>query len=188
MSQHDDFRPVSGQIPNSKSMLKSQALIVGTLAFLSLTLSSCRSHSQWSLNRVESGSPQFDSTKLTFYSSDSINGIDLEFLNTHERLYAYLNIHSVPIPILKSDPKHIIVHLTIGEEKHHIKALRREGGQRFLLPEEAVNLILDALKKEQRLDLAISGYKTSIDPEGFSERYQKMQHTPLFQNPFHLPF
>ncbi len=158
------------------------------LVLLSLHLTSCRSNSHWALNRVESGNPQFDSTKLTFYSTDPINGIDLELLNTHQQLYVYLNVHSVPIPPLKTDPKHALVHITIGKEKHRVEALRREGGQRLLLPEDAVQLILDALKKEQSLDLAISGYRVSIDPEGFSERYEKMQTAPAFQNPFHLPF
>jgi hypothetical protein len=169
-------------------MLHMLAQYLCLFALLTAMLTSCRSGSRWSLDRVESGSSAFNSTKLIFPAGDPIHGIDVEFLNTSKNLYVYLNVHSTPIPALKDDPKHAFVILTIGSEKHRFEAVRREGGQRLLLPEEAVNLLIGSLQKDLPIEIKISGYSAQLTASDFSEKFKKMQQNPLFPNPFHLPF
>ncbi|MBS0652994.1 MAG: hypothetical protein JSR39_05635 [Verrucomicrobia bacterium] len=164
------------------------SLLLCSCLFLSVILASCRSSSPWALDRVESGNSDFNSAKLTFPANDPIHGIDVEFLNTSKNLYVYLNVHSIPIPALKNNPKYAFVHLTIGTEKYRFEALRREGGQRLLLPEEAVDLMISSLRKNLPIEIKVSGYSTQITPSGFPEKFKKMQQSPLFPNPFHLPF
>ncbi len=155
---------------------------------LSVCLASCRSNNPWDLDRVESGHSDFNSTKLIFPADDPIHGIDVEFLNTSKNLYAYLNVHSLPIPELKNNPKHAFVYFMIGSEKHRFEALCREGGQRLLLPEDAVKLMISSLENDLSIQIKISGYSAEITASGFSEKYKEMEQSPFFSNPFHLPF
>ncbi len=165
-----------------KSKLLCLCLILGAF------LTSCRSRNPWALDRVASGNSDFNSTKLIFAANDPIHGIDVEFLHTSKNLYVYLNVHSTTIPELKNNPKHAFVYLTIDSEKYRFEALCREGGQRVLLPEDAVKLMISALQENLPIEIKISGYSTQITASGFSEKYKKMQESPLFPNPFHLPF
>lgn len=155
---------------------------------LLMTAVSCRSQNPWSFDRVDSGNPDFNSAKISFYAKDSIHGIDLEFLKTKDHLYGYLNVHSFPIPALKSNPQLAIVQICANKKKYRFEAFRREGGQRLLLPEDAIALLLELLKNKQSIQINVSGYTAMIDPIGFAERYQKIEENPLFSNPFHLPF
>lgn len=169
-------------------MVRLLAQLLCLCGLLSSLLASCRSSSPWNLDRVESGNAAFNSTKLIFPASDAIYGIDIEFLHTSKDLYVYLNVHSTPVPPLKDDPKHAHVVLTVGSEKHHFVALRREGGQRLLLSKETVNLLIESLQKDLPIEIRVSGYSTQLTTADFSKKFQKMQQAPLFPNPFHLPF
>jgi len=160
-----------------------------TLVLLALLLlSGCRSDTSWTVDHVASGRSRFNSTKLTYTAADPINGLDLEFLKTREHLYVYLNVHSVPIPPLKTDPHHSFVYITVDTERHRFEAVRREGGQRLLLPEDAINLIISSLNQQLPVEIAVSGYSSLISPSDFSKKYKKIQHISAFENPFHLPF
>jgi hypothetical protein len=161
---------------------------LSSLVIILICITGCRSNNSWVFDRVESGNAAFNSSRLTFPSSDQINGIDVEFLKTPHHLYTYLNVHSLPISPLKSSPQHAFVYIIIGEEKHRFEALRREGGQRLLLPEDASSLLISALQKHQTIILKIAGYTSQISPQGFSKYYSELDRTPLFPNPFHLPF
>ncbi len=153
-----------------------------------LHLSGCRSDNRWAFSRIDSQDTQFSSSKLTFASQDPIHGIDLELLSTNQELHLYLNVHSVPIPPLKTDPQHAAVRITIGiQESQSFEAWRREGGQRLLLPETAMHLIFDSLKNHLPVHIATQSYQTSVEPTGFLKYYQQMHKQPLFRNPFHLP-
>ena len=146
-------------------------------------LSGCRSDTSWTVDRVASGHSKFNSTKLTYTAADPINGLDLEFLKTQEHLYVYLNVHSVPIPPLKTDPHHSFVYITVDTEKRRFEALRREGGQRLLLPEDAINLITSSLDQQLPVEITVSGYSSLISPSDFSKKYKKNTTHPHFRKP-----
>jgi hypothetical protein len=159
---------------------------------LPLLLLSCSKQSHWAFDQVHSDKKEFRSTKLTYCSRDPIYGIDLEFLNTEEHLRAYFNIHSIPIPPHKGDPKTTLLTMEIKGETLQWTAYRLAGGQRFLLPEEATAALISALKNRNEVLVTLTGYRTLFRPEDFASQFEKLLH-PFrmqnpFQNPFHLPF
>lgn len=157
-----------------------------------LILTGCRSQTPWTTDRISSGQSKFNSTKLAYTAEDPINGLDLEFLKIQDTLYAYLNVHSVPIPPLKKGEgngiQYSAVYITIGPEKHRFEAIRREGGQRLLLPNDAADLILSSLKKELPVGIAVSGYSSLVTPSDFAKQYKKIEKNHTFKSPFHSPF
>jgi len=137
---------------------------------------------------VHSDSKAFCSTKLSYYSGDPIYGIDLELLNTEEHLNIYLNVHSIPLRPKKADQKYIPVKMEIEGKTFQYSAYRLSGGQRFLLPPEAAQTVIDALKNNKEVSITLVEYRTVFKPEDFSHKFEKFLHPFSFQNPFHLPF
>lgn len=149
-------------------------------------LTSCSHSDPWAFNRIDSGDPQFNSSKLTFYSKDPINGIDLEFVQTCDHLRTYLNVHSFPVPALKDDPKASKVHLLIGTDNFHFLASRHQGGQRLLLPPEMAERIIAGLREHQPIHIKVPGYSVAIEEGEFEKKFKQLGHTPLLRNPFHF--
>ncbi len=163
-------------------------MIAHCLLLLLVLLSACRHSDRWAYNQIESGDKQFNSTKLSHHTSDLVNGLDLEFMRIAGEIRTYLNIHSLPIPSSKEDPKTTSGFLTIGSEKHPFQAFRHEGGQRLLLPKEISELIIQALSHNLPVHIKVFGYSSTITAEGFEPKFQKMMKDSHLQNPFHLPF
>ena len=127
------------------------------------------------------------SAKLCYHSHDPIHGIDLEFVQTQEHLKVYLNVHSIPVPAYQGNPKSVLVNLLINSEPLHCQAYRLEGGQRFLLPDEIAATLIKALKNDQEVSISLTGYRSIVQAEDFSAKFDRLQHPFPLQNPFHLP-
>lgn len=154
---------------------------------LSFLLFACTKQSHWAFDQVHSDHKEFRSTKLTYTSGDPLHGIDLELLKTDERLNVYLNIHSLPIAPPKSDPKSAQVTIDADGCPKRFSVYRMAGGQRFLLPEDATQLLIDSFKQRKDVSITLLGHRTVFRSEDFSVKYEKVLHPFRFQNPFHLP-
>ena len=150
-------------------------------------LSACSSRSHWSSDQVYSDKKEFCSTKLSYLSPDPINGIDLEFLKIGERLNIYLNVHSVPVPPPKDNDKTVVLKLDIAGEILRCEVYRLEGGQRFLLPEDIASTLIRSLQNDKEITLILPGYRSTVQAEGFTEKFTQLNDPFPLQNPFHLP-
>lgn len=157
------------------------------LFLLFLPLLACSRSNPWAFSQVHSEREEFRSTKLTYASHSPVNGVDLEFLKTHEKLTAFLNIHSIPIPPGKNDPKHTALFLTIDGKRSEHTVYRLAGGQRFILDDETTALLIGALKEKQDVTLSLSSYRTLLTAEGFGQGFEKLIHPFPLENPFRLP-
>ncbi len=155
---------------------------------MSFLLLSCSKQSHWAFDQVHSDKKEFRSTKLTYYSRDPVHGIDLEFLNTEKHLNVYLNIHSIPIAPYKGDPKTALLSVDIEGETIRCSAYRLAGGQRFLIPDDVAQALIEALKNSKEVSVSLVGYSTVFKPEDFSSKFEKLLHPFAIENPFHLPF
>lgn len=130
----------------------------------------------------------FQSTKLAYYSRDTVHGIDVELMRTEEHLNVYLNVHSLPIAPHQGDPQKAVVTFTIEEETLHFSAYRLAGGQRFLLPEDARQVLIEALAHNNPVLISLASYRSLIQPEDFNAKFEQLLHPFPLQNPFQLPF
>ena len=148
---------------------------------------SCGKQSHWAFDQVHSEKKEYCSTKLSYYAKDPIHGIDLEFLQTEQHLNVYLNIHSIPVPPYRGNPKSALVTLEIAGEKLFSEAYRLEGGQRFLLPQEIADTLTWSLQSGQTVTLSLGTYRSTIAKEDFPSKFDQLQHPFPLQNPFRLP-
>jgi hypothetical protein len=154
---------------------------------LILLVCACSKQSHWAFDQVHSERKEFRSTKLTHRSHDPGNGIDVELLKTDEHLNVYLNIHSIPVPPSKVDPKKTTVNIAIGEKRLTCEAYRLEGGQRFLLPEEISTSLIEALCQRVPVIISLTGYRTILNPQDFPSKFESLQNPFPIENPFQLP-
>lgn len=157
------------------------------LVFAALFLFSCSKPSHWSSDQIHSGVIDCNSTKLSYFSKDPLHGIDLELIQTTESLKVYLNIHSIPIPPFRENPKAASVKIKIHSKVLICQAYRFEGGQRLLLPDEIADMLIETLKNGHEVTLSLPGYSSVIHVEDFTSKFDKLQHPFPLKNPFHLP-
>jgi hypothetical protein len=147
--------------------------------FLFFSLAACQRESPWAVSQIQTGNKAFDSSRLSYFSKDKINGIDLEWIQTETELYCYLQVHSHAI----QNPQ---VTLIIGDEKEQFSCPRHRGGQRLLLPEELKQKILSALEAGSSLTLTVDDYRVTLEPTDFRRSFKKMQKPLSFLKRFSL--
>jgi hypothetical protein len=158
------------------------------LLLLLCLLFSCGKQDHWAFDQIRSEKKEFSSTKLTYCSRDPVHGIDVELLKTEEHLNIYLNIHSIPIAPLRENPNHIPLTINVEGKAWHGSAYRLTGGQRFLLPSDIAQTLIEALKNHKEVALCLACYQTLLKPEDFASKYEQLLHPFPLQNPFQLPF
>lgn len=121
---------------------------------------------------MQTGSRAFNSSKLFFPSSDSLSGIDLEFLSFQGKIYAYLQVHFQAIPPYQGNPKEALVTLQIEEKTFTGIGYRHEGGQRLLLSLPLQEQLLSALKNRQSVTIRLEGYKVTVVGNQFPEHFK----------------
>lgn len=157
------------------------------LLFFPALLYACSTHSHWVSDQVYSNKKEFCSTKLSYFSSDRIHGIDLEFLKIGERLNLFLNVHSTPVPASQGNQKNNLLKLNIDGKMLCCEVYRLEGGQRFLLPEETAKLLIESLQNRKEITFILPGYRSTIKTEDFVEKFIEFNNPFPLQNPFYLP-
>lgn len=83
----------------------------------------------------------------------------------------YLNIHGKPIPPTLDSNNEVIAILEIEDERRAYRAIRMEGGQRFLLPDEAKDELIEALLAMKKTKVYLDGYATEVSSRNFSKLY-----------------
>ncbi len=147
----------------------------------------CSKSSHWASDRISSEDKESCSTRLSYASKDPIHGVDVEFLKIGERLNVYLHIHSIPVPAEDGNPNNALVKIKTAAGIFSFSAYRFEGGQRFLLSEEASHLLIAALQNQKDATLILPGYRSTIQAEDFSKKFHQLHHPLPLTNPFHSP-
>ncbi|MBI2743487.1 MAG: hypothetical protein HYX48_06175 [Chlamydiales bacterium] len=166
---------------NTTSTITTRCCYTFFLLLGLLFATACAKEDNWALNSVRSGSAPFSSTKLSYPAKDKINGIGFELLSTSEKIRIYLNVHSEAVPAYEGDTQKALVRIATKNRKQVILAHRRSGGQRLLLPESIYPFILATLENGHSITFQIPGYIATIEPEGFSKNFEKMQHPSRLQ-------
>jgi hypothetical protein len=160
----------------------------GALA-LCLFFFSCSTSSRWQIDREETGSVEFDSAKLSFFSSDPGNGLDLTFFATGGKVKTFLEVRSRAIPPVDADhPSLANVVLEAGGEVYTDVSPLHAGGQRIVLSDLLQQQLLSLLRDHPFVDIKIDGFSSRISRDDFAKKWDSLNSTPWLENPLHLPF
>ncbi len=154
---------------------------------LALLLTGCQTSPSWQVTHLEGQDPIYDSARLSYPVRDIVNEIGVEMICTQGQVNTYLEVHSHEIPPYQGNPVEARVALKIDGKTTTGVALRREGGQRLLLPSSLQELLVEALKQRQSVTILLDGYSTTLSAEHFAKQYQ-MLHSKPFKFPLKLPY
>jgi hypothetical protein len=171
---------------SQKSKRKMQNRFFRFLLSALFLLSGCAKREAWEVSTIRTGD-EHHSSKLSCASRDPVNGIDLDFLMVAGELSVYLTVHSRPVPSYPLDEKTALVKLVSEDRKKIFLAIRREGGQRLLLPESIHAFILDSLKQGKPLLVQVCGYQAKIEPNNFNKQYHEFLEPSSLKPSIRLP-
>lgn len=100
---------------------------------------------------------------MFFPPCNQFNGVELEIAHGNYGYRMYVNVFARP---LACDPEVVV---TINDLPVTYKVERFDGGQRVLLPDNAAERVMQAMKDGQAVDIAIGRYRSIITPQGFGE-------------------
>ena len=138
---------------------------------LLLLLCSCARNDSWTARSIQTGSPEFDSSKISYKSQDRAQGLDLEIFQVGGLTHAYFQVQSHTIAPYEGNPKNALLTFVIGENTYSDVALRHEGGQRVSLSDKMQQLLLSSLQKNLSVTVRLGSFETIIKAEKFTKYY-----------------
>lgn len=169
------------------SVLCSRKKAVSAFFLLFFSFLSCSSPSSWQSSHHYQSPRAYRSKQILCKASDSYKTIQLEIIKTPSSLCAYLHTLSQEFSELESFKGYSEVTLSTENDKKLFIAPRLQGGQKILLPEEALQWILNALNQNETVlvqvgshlgefpitDLPQEIHHLSLSPSGIRERLEQ---------------
>lgn len=129
---------------------------------------------QWEWERIQTHYLEFDSAKLSWWTSDPCQGVDVQIVCTTCETLIYFDLNIFEFPFIENDPlKTEVLILTDENREYCFVADRLEGGQRLLLPAEAGSLILDLLSAGSSFTISIENYSETVLSTNFDRAFQQ---------------
>jgi hypothetical protein len=153
-------------------------LVVCLLVFFS-----CNHSTNWQLEHLYSDCKEHCSSRLSYLCKDRMSGIDLEIICRENTLKAYLHLYP---HVMKK--RSTIIKLATKESTEQFNAYCLKGGQKILLPQEALHFFLHALANNQEIQITVGGCYSCIEPMGFKKSFKKLQDSPKPLNPLQFSF
>ena len=102
---------------------------------------------------------------------NTFNGLEAVLMSCNGNMHLYLNAFTLLFPFNGTDEDHTDVLFTIEEEKYCFTADRLQGGQSLLLPDVAMQLVIDSLLECKGVEISVGRYNTTLTSENFDKPY-----------------
>ena len=142
------------------------------ISFLSLFSFSCStSCRQWHLDEMIGSNDCYHSSRLYLLSEDAYCNLELVLIRSKSGIRMYLNTFSVPFPWESNDECKTAIYLCVDGNEFAFVSDRLQGGQRLLLPPDAVELIISTLMNGEQLSVRAGRYQMVVIPTRFGELF-----------------
>ena len=166
----------------------AKKLVIGAVC-ISALLIGCSKSAPWSVASIQTGTTEFSSCKLSYQNTDTLNGMDIEFLSLEDSCHLYLSVHSHQIRPYEKDPKQALISFSDGKQTRSFIGARHQGGQRVKLPDDAKDYLIASMLENKTLTISTSGYSIKVRPDSFAKKYRVLQQPGRFNfhinNPLH---
>lgn len=139
-----------------------------------LFLVSCRSQCrQWELATIQSDCPSLTYAKVFLPTCNNFKGLSAELVSNAEGVVFYLNALTFQFQ-KSSDPGFSTVDIEIDGQWYSSQAIRLEGGQKIILPQELQELIVTALVADQPVEVRVGRYHELLIADNFTKTYGRI--------------
>jgi hypothetical protein len=145
--------------------------------FLFLCFACARPYQQWECEKIQAHYPCSDSAKISWWTVNPCQGIDVHIIFTTCEMFLYFDTHIFEFPFIESNPLKTEVHILADDHgEYGFIADRLEGGQRLVLPAEAGSLLLDLLSAGSSFTISIENYSETILPTHFDHALKRCRY------------
>jgi hypothetical protein len=143
-----------------------------TLFLIIFLVTSCSPQcNQWKLAVIKADCPPAKYARACLPACNTFNGMEAVLMSSNGTTHFYLNALTLLFPVYECDNAHTEIKIVIEEENYCFIVDRLQGGQRLLLPEEAKQLIVDALLEFKCVEISTGRYQTTLIYENFQNVY-----------------
>jgi hypothetical protein len=129
---------------------------------------------QWEMDHIEAQCPYYNSTKIYLPALNSFSNLEVEIVRTANETRMYFNIFTLEFPWICEDESKTEVCLVIDQQEYRFLADRLEGGQRLLLPPDALELVVQTLLQYAPVQAIVGRYTADIIPNNFCVVYNRL--------------
>lgn len=134
------------------------------------------SHSNclWNEDFVNSPCDAYRSRRMILRTFGPVNNLSLEIVNTDSGMRMYINLYSLPPLPIPCDDSKTAVFVWIDDIQYQIEGERLLGGQRILLPNGTMQMLIDALVNRCKVIIEVGRYRAEIISTNFEEIFQNI--------------
>ncbi len=160
-------------MPSVETFRKRVLFALFSLMILNACSTPCR---QWQLTSNTGSKRDFCSSLLYLSPEDKFSGLEVAIFNTSAGKTTYINVFGIELESEGQSPEGyptIAVTFCIDGHPQAFLGFLLQGNHRILLPENASNILVEALHQNQIVDISVTHYSTRIIPDNFVKHYQK---------------
>ena len=125
----------------------------------------------WKLAVIKADCPSAYYSKIYLPSCNTFNGLEAIILSCNGNKHLYLNAYTLLLPFNPNDEAHTDTLFSIEEKDYSFTAERLQGGQCLLLPDEAMELVIDSLLENKSIEITVGRYFCTLIPDNFDKVY-----------------
>lgn len=143
------------------------------LFLISVFISSCSPQcNQWKLAVIKADSTAARYVKAYLPACNTFNGVETVLISCNGNKFLYLYAFTLLFPFNSEDEEHCDVLVTVKDTKYLFTADRLQGGQCLLLPNVAMQLIIDSLLEHTCIEIKTGRYQSTLTHENFDKTYE----------------
>ena len=149
--------------------------------------------SDWSYDAITTGSPLFDSARLTHSPLTGYPPWKIEILKSQEETEIFVSLVQYQLHPLADDPFKVKISLSIQDESNStVRSLEDtvplfEGRMRLRFSNSLAQEFIQSLQEGKKVSILIDGLEETIEPDLFKKNFSKLDGTSFnwlnIQNP-----
>jgi hypothetical protein len=160
--------------------LSPQKTALKILAVLLLLTASCTNSNSWNYDAIASGSPAFDSTRITHFSPSGYPPWKIEILKNQEKVEIFLSLIQYQLHPLDDAPHRINILLSVKDESNlTVRSIEDtvplfEGKMRLRFSDTLATEFIQSLQEGKKVSILVDGLEETIEPDFFKEIFSKL--------------
>ena len=150
-------------------------------AVLTLLLTACSAQRDWSYDAITTGSPLFDSARLTHSPLTGYPPWKIEILKSQEETEIFVSLVQYQLHPLADDPFKVKISLSIQDESNStVRSLEDtvplfEGRMRLRFSNSLAQEFIQSLQEGKKVSILIDGLEETIEPDLFKKKFFKVR-------------
>ena len=143
-----------------------------------IALFGCTENDHWEEETIHAYQSAYNSRRLVYRPENQFQGMVLEFFYADHHLSAYLSLPFAYLPRPKNGSE-VILKVSYGDQVESLIIHRHKGGQKFQIPEKALDRLVKIFENEREVTLSLSRISQVIQTHNFEKHLKQLRRRQL---------